>query len=177
MAIGVIEQLGGNIECRSEIGKGTAFQISLPPADSLPTTAESYVCDTQAVQPLRILLVDDEEQIRLLGRAILKSLGHQTVTAANGREAVDLHTTDHAFDVVLLDLTMPVMSGKEAFQEIRRRWPMLPVAICSGYLVPVKDWVEDNHGQPPTILAKPYLPDELNQLLAELTRSQGRIQD
>jgi CheY-like chemotaxis protein len=126
---------------------------------------------------LRILLVDDEEQIRLLGRAILKSLGHQTVTAANGRAAIDLLTTDPAFDVVLLDLTMPVMSGKEAFQEIRRRWPTLPVAICSGYLVSVEDWVEGNQGQPPAILAKPYLPDELNQLLAELTRSHGRIQD
>ncbi|MDX1927672.1 MAG: ATP-binding protein [Pirellulaceae bacterium] len=176
MAIGVVEQLGGNIECRSEIGKGTAFQISLPSADSLITTVESNDSDTQAVQPLRILLVDDEEQIRLLGRAILKSLGHQTVTAANGREAVDLLTTDPAFHVVLLDLTMPILSGKETFQEIRRRWPTLPVAICSGYLVSVDDWVEDNQGKPPAVLAKPYLPDELNQLLAELTRPHGQTQ-
>jgi signal transduction histidine kinase len=172
MAIGVIEQLGGSIECRSEIGKGTAFQISLPLASPMQLIASTGAAASEtSTRPLRVLLVDDEEQIRLLGRAILSSLGHESVTAAHGREAIDLLTSDQAFDVVLLDLTMPVMSGKEAFQEIRRRWPTLPIAICSGYLVSVEDWVEGALGQPPAILAKPYLPDELNQLLADLTHN------
>ena len=169
MAIGVIEQLGGNIECRSELGQGTAFLISLPLSGPSAST-ELSLSDAKAnIQPLRILLVDDEEQIRLLGRAILKSLGHQAVTVANGREALDLLAADPVFDVVLLDLTMPVMSGKEAFQEMRRRWPKLPIAICSGYLVPSTGWI-GNEGSPPAILAKPYLPDDLNRLLEVLTR-------
>ena len=106
--------------------------------------------------------------IRKLGRAILNSLGHQAVTVTNGREAVDLLATDQAFDAVLLDLTMPVMSGKEAFREIRRRWPALPITICSGYLLTVEDWVDDSLGAPPSVLSKPYKPDDLNAHLKML---------
>lgn len=177
MAIGVIEQLKGHIECRSQLGQGTTFEISLPLADRQAENLISVDVESNSInsETLRVLLVDDEEQIRKLGNAILKSLGHQTVTAANGREAIDLLSNDHTFDVVLLDLTMPVMSGKEAFREIRRRWPNLPIAICSGYLVSVDDWGDENFGAPPFILAKPYQPDELNAHLTTLTRKSRAI--
>ncbi len=172
MAIGVVEQLGGRIECRSELGSGTAFQITLPLIEPVSTSANgSTTGSTAHVRPLRILLVDDEEQIRRLGDAILKSLGHQAVTAANGREAINVLERDQNFDAVLLDLTMPIMSGKEAFQEIRRRWTNLPIAICSGYLVSVDDWVSEGLGAAPSILAKPYQSDQLNAQLASLVRS------
>ena len=168
MAIGVVEQLGGRIECQSELGRGTTFQISLPLEGDLISAQKNEAEAEASIQPLRVLLVDDEDQIRKLGHAILNSLGHQAVTAANGREAINLLAIDQEFDAVLLDLTMPLMSGKEAFQEIRRKWPSLPIAISSGYLVTVEDWVDDNLGAPPSILPKPYKPAELNSHLRML---------
>ncbi len=56
------------------------------------------------------------------------------------REAIEILETQ-VFDAVMLDLTMPVMSGKEAFLEIHQRWPELPVAICTGYSVDVNQWL------------------------------------
>ncbi len=60
---------------------------------------------------------------------------------------------------------MPVMSGKEAFTEIHRRWPNLPVAICTGYFVDIKQWVAPGDDRPPHVLQKPYSVAELAAFL------------
>ena len=115
--------------------------------------------------PLSVLLVDDDDLIQRAGQALLGALGHQVTLAQNGRQAIEKIESE-AFDAVLLDLTMPVMSGKEAFLEIHRRWPNLPVAICTGYFVDIQQWLSAPTDTPPFILQKPYSVAELSQFLA-----------
>lgn len=114
--------------------------------------------------PLTVLLVDDDDLIQRAGQALLGALGHRVTLAQNGRQALEI-LEQQSFDAVLLDLTMPVMSGKEAFLEIHRRWPNLPVAICTGYFVDIKQWLAAPTDTPPYILQKPYSVAELSQFL------------
>ena len=117
-----------------------------------------------SASPLRVLLVDDDDLIQRAGKALLEALGHQVFSANNGREALERLETE-SFDAVLLDMTMPVMSGPEAFSEIHRRWPDLPVAICTGYFVDIQQWLAAPTTNPPHILQKPYSVAELSHFL------------
>ncbi len=114
---------------------------------------------------LTVLLVDDDDLIQRAGQALLGALGHRVTLAKNGQQAIEMLET-HSFDAVLLDLTMPVMSGKEAFIEIRRRWPNLVVAICTGYFVDIQQWLSSPEDAPPHILQKPYSVAELSEFLS-----------
>ncbi len=116
--------------------------------------------------PLHVLLVDDDELIQRAGKALLGVLGHQVTLAKNGQQALEL-LESQTFDAVLLDMTMPVMSGKEAFLEIHKRWPELPVAICTGHFVDLRQWVTDPHSLPPHALHKPYSVAELSEFLSK----------
>lgn len=108
--------------------------------------------------------MDDELLIRRAGQALLTMLGHKPTVAASGREAVELVETQE-FDAVLLDFTMPVMSGKEAFIEIRQRRPQLAVAICTGYAIDVNTWTTNPTERPPKVLQKPYTVADLSEFL------------
>jgi CheY-like chemotaxis protein len=106
---------------------------------------------------MRVLVVEDDDVLRGMARRVLERSGFAVVEAATGDAALRLceeHYTD--LRLVLLDLTMPGLSGEATLGEIRRRWPALPIVVSSG-LVP-----EDNSalaGVP--FLAKPYRPSEL----------------
>lgn len=82
-----------------------------------------------------ILLVDDEEVIRDLGSRILTEAGYPVLTATNGKEALDLFRRDRAdISLVILDLVMPAMGGKECFTKLREINPRVKVLFASGYL-------------------------------------------
>ena len=119
----------------------------------------------RTTSPLSVLLVDDDDLIQRAGQALLGALGHKVTLANNGRQAIEILET-RTFDAVLLDLTMPVMSGKEAFMEIHRRWPNLTVAICTGYFVDIQQWLSSPTDTPPHVLQKPYSVAELTQFLS-----------
>lgn len=134
-ALGVIEQLGGKIEFQSEWQKGTTFRISLPASQfqAASTGLLPYHEPQQNFVARHVLLVDDELALRTAGQTLLERLGHTVITAGNGREAIECLRENEHIEVVLLDLTMPEMTGIEACQYIRQQWPSLPVIICSGY--------------------------------------------
>ena len=129
---GIVQAHHGAITVVSARGKGSTFRVllpvgSLPPADQVPTTVASRG------QGL-VLLVDDEPLLRELGASVLESLGYQTLTAADGEEAVAAFRESHErLCVVLLDLKMPKMAGREAFLEMRRIDPKVPVVVCTGF--------------------------------------------
>jgi CheY-like chemotaxis protein len=80
-----------------------------------------------------ILVVDDEEIVRSTAQATLERFGYTVLTAGDGQEALECLRSAPQVGIVLLDLTMPVMSGEQTLREIRRMRPDLPVILSSGY--------------------------------------------
>jgi signal transduction histidine kinase/CheY-like chemotaxis protein len=121
--------MGGEIEATSKLGEGSDFCVRLPmrreivpivPAGGPASPPEPTAPEEVASQPLKILAAEDNRINRLLLGRILEKAGHKTVFAENGVEALRLWENGD-FDVLLMDLQMPVMDGLEAAQEIRRR--------------------------------------------------------
>ena len=84
----------------------------------------------------RILVVDDEEEIREILAETLADFGYDVLTAASGGAALALLASDHNVAMVITDVRMPGISGLDLAEEVRRRWPEVKVALISGYFVP-----------------------------------------
>jgi|GEM_PF-3684692 len=134
-AYGIIQNHGGCIRVRSEIGKGTVFSIFLPASDEAVALDEP-----EEEKPVRgtetILLVDDEPMILEVGGRMLESLGYRVVAAGSGPEALSMYR-GHAGTVgmVILDMIMPGMGGGETFGRLKEMDPGVRVLLCSGYSV------------------------------------------
>jgi nitrogen-specific signal transduction histidine kinase/CheY-like chemotaxis protein len=161
MVFGIIQQHQGWIECHSELGRGTRFTIYLPRYGE-PESTPASPADANA--PARgketILLVDDEEMIRNLGRTILERHGYEVMLAVDGQHAVEVYQREQArIGLVILDLTMPRLSGQDALQELLRINPRVRVLFASGYSA--EHLVETDHGRVLGFVGKPYRPREL----------------
>jgi PAS domain S-box-containing protein len=131
--MGIVRGHKGAIKVYSEVGKGTTFKI-LFPASGRP--AENYKGESLKDDwrgSGTVLLVDDEDTIRGVGTEMLKELGFSTITADDGREAVEVFKQNPDISLVILDLTMPHMDGEQCFRELRRLDPDVKVIISSGY--------------------------------------------
>lgn len=135
VVFGIIKQHGGGIKVSSELGQGTTFQILLPLAEQavapeLPPT----VCELHLRGSETILLAEDNEQLRELNMTILTQYGYTVITAADGVEAVQKYQEYTAtVDLLLFDLIMPKMNGKEASDLIRNLQPGIKTIFASGY--------------------------------------------
>jgi two-component system, sensor histidine kinase len=116
------EMLGGEIAVESEAGKGSVFHVTL--SFSVPCTAadpSAGLHDEQpldAVAPRRILIAEDNEMIQTLLCTLLQHMGHQIVCCNDGRSALE-HVQSGQFDLILMDIRMPVMDGLQALRHIR----------------------------------------------------------
>jgi two-component system, cell cycle sensor histidine kinase and response regulator CckA len=134
--LGIVRGHKGAVKVQSEPNRGTTFTMlfpadSAPPSDSVPEPSS-----TAATLPRspHVLLVEDEEAVRLVTQRILNSAGYTVTAADDGQKAVDLVTrSPREFDLVLLDMTMPNMDGEEAFKQMRKINPDLRVLVMSGY--------------------------------------------
>jgi CheY-like chemotaxis protein len=155
------EQCGGWIECESDQRRGARLDLYLPRARMQPTV--SHIASSPRLAPKdspTILLVDDEPMLRDLGRNVLMRNGYQVLVADNGSEAVEMyrHETQH-IDLVILDLTMPALSGDDTFRQLLRINPDVRVLFCSGY---PSDQVKSlGHKQVLGFVSKPYRNEDL----------------
>jgi CheY-like chemotaxis protein len=134
--LGIVRGHKGAVKVQSEPNRGTTFTL-LFPAESAPpsaTAAETSLTTPAVSRNPHVLLVEDEEAVRLVTQRILSSAGYTVTSAEDGQKAVDLVTrAPRDFDVALLDMTMPNMDGEEAFRLMRKINPDLRVLIMSGY--------------------------------------------
>lgn len=171
MVFGIVRQHQGWIRCHSEVGVGTRFDIYLP--RHVPGDGRRHEPDRPA-KPIggseTVLLVDDEPLVREVAEKTLKTLGYRVVLAADGREALDLfQQKQREIDVVILDLTMPVLSGQETFELLRQIDPDVRVLFSSGYSA--EQLAELARASGVSFMPKPYRALELARALRSLLDS------
>ncbi len=135
-AFGFVKQSGGHIEARSTEGEGSTFVIYLPQvaaAEAPPPAVAESAAATRGGET--ILLVEDEAGVRRVVRLALEKKGYRMIVASSGREAIEL-AQQHpgSIDLLLTDLVMPEMSGRELAEVLRARQPGLAVLLMSGYV-------------------------------------------
>ena len=169
MVHGLAAQSGGALRVKSAVGKGTTCELWLPPAegeaDDLATREQRL-----ASQPRRasILLVDDEELVRLATAEMLREMGHSVIAADSAAAALALVRADEKFDVLITDYLMPGMRGSELADEIRKWRPGTPALLLTGYAHLAKG---EAVGLPR--LAKPFREADLAREVARLLTTES----
>ena len=136
MVHGIVRQHGGAIHVRSVMGGGTTFEIYLPQVETAADTGA--VDDTGTPPPATgqetILLVEDESDVRALAREVLERQGYTVLEASDGVQAVAVFEKEgKRIDLILTDVVMPRMSGREMVDRVRATRPDLRVLYMSGY--------------------------------------------
>ena len=130
---GIVQSHKGSLKVYSEPGKGTTFKVFFP-ASQQPAPEPEATVKVSLQGEGTILVVDDEDIVRMTARNTLERYGYKTVLAADGKQAVSLYrTAPDSIDVVLLDLTMPVMNGEDALRQMQTINPRVRVLLSSGY--------------------------------------------
>ncbi len=161
---GIVQRHGGASDVQSEPGKGTVVVIRLP----IPQAEGGELVTNSAApaRPLRVLLAEDEPQVRDIEAEYLRGDGHFVEAAADGREALD-RFAQWGYDVVVVDRAMPEMNGDQLTAAIKQKSPQTPVIMITGFAdMPVEG--ADAAHQPDLILRKPITQMTLRQAIARV---------
>jgi len=169
MVFGLAQQSSGRLRIASTVGEGTRVELLLPRTDETAEIADAPALRTVApVGSARILVVDDDADVRHVTASFLSSFGYRETEAGDAREALDLLASQD-FDLVVADLAMPGMTGVELVNAIRRHGLTVPVLILTGHA----EAVEIPAGVP--VLAKPFESSELAATVANLIAPTTRL--
>jgi CheY-like chemotaxis protein len=156
---GFAKQSGGGIRIDTRVGEGTSIKVYLPrAAENSVVEGSAFTADPTAVERRGavILLVDDDSAVRQVTASILEEIGYITLTVGSGGAALDV--LDHTkVDLVLLDFTMPGMSGVEVARQIQQKVPALPILFVTGYADKAA-FANVSEGR---IIKKPFIGSEL----------------
>jgi PAS domain S-box-containing protein len=169
---GIVSQTGGTITVASVAGAGTTFQIFLPRhqqnAEPAPAVAPRATAPSSR-QAETILLAEDEPAVRELSQLILADLGYQVLVAGNGTEALALYQapTTPKIDLLVTDVIMPEMGGRELAERLRKLNPQLKILFVSGFTAE-SDWVTRALTKDTYFLPKPFTAAVLGQKVHDL---------
>ncbi len=131
---GIVANHRGFIDVRSTVDKGSTFEVYLPRADhgeaGVPVQPS---VDTLARGQGTILVVEDEQQVRDVMSRALTACGYQVISASDGREALARYDSGHKVDLVVLDMVMPGMGGRECMESLLKINPKVRVLVTTGY--------------------------------------------
>ncbi|MBM7037526.1 aerobic respiration two-component sensor histidine kinase ArcB [Vibrio ulleungensis] len=159
----LVNMMGGDIQVSSELGFGSTFTVSIAVPVSNETSLE--VIDEQ-VDALNVFMVEDIELNVTVARSLLEGLGHQVTVAMTGEEALSKFE-EGSFDLVLLDIQLPDMSGFDVAQQLRKRHAHLPplVALTANVLKDKKEYFDNGMDE---ALSKPLSAKALKKVLAKV---------
>ena len=170
MVYGVMKRHEGTIDIQTELGKGTTFRLSFP--------VRAKICkdngeeDYTPIQPLQILCIDDEPLLRELIKEILERDGHEVEVSDGGQSGLDefrlARERGRPFDVVITDLGMPYLDGRQVAKAVKQESPSTPVVMLTGWGAFMK---EDGNTpeQIDGIVSKPPRSRELREVLSRLS--------
>lgn len=163
---GIAHAHGGGIVARSEPGAGTTILVTLPclqgPVEQEPgpTSPREGPSEIPVFAGAGVLFVDDEAQLREIGKTTLMEAGYRVWLAENGAQALEMvRAMRSSIQVIVLDMTMPIMGGAEAARQLRQEQVNLPIVASSGYTE--VETLERFGETAPLFLRKPYRPSEL----------------
>jgi CheY-like chemotaxis protein len=164
MVHGLAAQLGGKLDLRSASGKGTTAEIWLPVADEAAQIEELEARPlVAAIERATILLVDDEELVRVGTADMLCDLGYEVLQASSGAEALGLLREGQQPDLLVTDYLMPGMNGVELVNQVRALRPEMKTLLITGY-----SNIAEGPGASLPRLAKPFRQADLAQHVADL---------
>ena len=167
----IVNSYNGIIKVKSEFGVGTSFRILIPSIKQ--TVYEPKETMKEKHEPSikgNVLLVDDEEVIREIGKDMLNSLGINCITACNGEEGIEIYKKNRdKIDIIILDIELPGISGEKVFDILKQINPDIKILIASGY---GKDYLEKKIFQRKikNFMAKPFQLNQLSNKLNELIK-------
>jgi signal transduction histidine kinase/ActR/RegA family two-component response regulator len=167
--LGVAQQLGGGVAITSQPHRGTTVRVYLPRASvaMVAPPAPAALPGAEVLCGLRILLVDDDDEVRAVTEGLLEEHGAVVIAAASGDDALGGLAELSRLDVAVLDLAMPGLTGAELAQELRQRRPELPILLMTGY----NEQVELAREMGTTVdglLQKPFRASELALAIARV---------
>jgi PAS domain S-box-containing protein len=164
-ALGIVKGHHGAIRVTSTPGRGTTFQVLLPPADATPEAVARSRGTDSTLRTGHILLVDDEESVRILGRRVLERAGFEVTEADDGPAAIEaFRQSPDLFHAVLLDVTLPTLDGLTVLEQIREIRGDIRIVVSSGWSEEeVAARIGGRHGV--RFLQKPYRAEALVEIL------------
>ena len=165
---GFAAQAGGRAEIESEEGRGTTISMIIPVTDKAEEQPDDATAASAAPLSLKILLVEDNQGVRDFAHEMLRDAGCDVIVAGDASEALDKLATE-TVDLLLSDVVMPMQSGIDLANQVRKTWPELPIVLMTGY----SDEVAKGVDYP--LIAKPFTPTQLKTVI-ETALAQHAVQ-
>lgn len=165
MVYGLAQQSGGTVTIKSTVGVGTTVELYLSKTSTDEISApDQEVSPDGPTEKVRILLVDDDAEVRTVTSAYLNEMGHRVVEAADGAAALEILKNDHQLDLLIADFAMPGMTGLELAEKARKLHPEVGILLVTGYADPER--MPENY----PVLHKPFTRTDLKAKVAEARR-------
>jgi signal transduction histidine kinase/CheY-like chemotaxis protein len=177
---GAVRHSGGAVEVADGTAGGAVFHVYLPRSSEkqadLPGAADAPLDSLEAVQRVRVLLVEDRDEVRAATAELLEQLGHRVTTARDREDALARFEERRGkIDLVIADLLMPGGGGRELVEELRRRDPRQPALFISGYQDELDAGSQQDSAElEGAVLGKPFSARELQQAVARALKNAPR---
>jgi two-component system cell cycle sensor histidine kinase/response regulator CckA len=165
----IVEKHDGSVRVESEVGKGTVFEILLPASEGSEERSEPSLALITPRGCARVLLVEDHDVVRRTTRRLLEGTGYDVTTVSNGLEACSLIEGGALFDLIVSDVSMPVLDGTGMALRLNRQGCSTPILFVSGHVREIPAELFGLHIKT-SFLGKPFSGDLFRQRVSQMLR-------